>query len=217
MPSYPPSDSPPGEPVRLKLTAGRVLHRVHSEDYDGNTFNPTLADPHWGGGRFDSTEADPYGFLYASSDDEGAVCEALLRDVPLEDHGSRLLLRKAYEDRVLSEVVLQEEAELVSLLNGKALGRLGQGGDTWLVTCSSAEYGMTRRWAHSIRAWAPWAEGLAWRSRRDPDKLAYVFFDDRLKSSFELVSSLRLASHEGERRLREILAGYSVGLSPGRP
>lgn len=189
---------------------------MHSTSLAASRFNPVLADSHWGGGRFDATEADPYAYLYAGIDDECAVCEALLRDVPLES-GSRFLPRAAFSGRSLSRLVVSSDVTLVSLRDGEDLARMGQG-DTWLVSCPSSEYGFTRRWAHAIRSWSPTAEGIVWRSRRDPSRDAYVFFADRVSAellddtSDPLFESggLALDSLPGERLLVRLLAKYRV-------
>lgn len=221
MPNVRPPAAPPGEPSIVVLPRGTRLSRVHSDGYAATAFNPTLADPHWGGGRFDATEADRYGYLYAGDDDECAVCETLLRDLPLESGKGRILPRRAVAGRVLSRLRLTADVSLVGLCDGKQLARLGQG-DTWLVSCPSSEYGASRRWGHAIRRWAPAAAGLVWRSRRDASKRAYVFFEDRFSARFEedgrgipsTLGGLPLDSGVGERYLLEILSEYWVTLAP---
>lgn len=206
------------------LRSGTVLSRVHSRIYTGTGFNHTLADPHWGGGRFDATEADPYGFLYAGSDDECAVAETLLRDLPLAPSGGRILPRAAIAGLDLSRITVSADLPLVSLCDGKELARLGQG-DDWLVGCPSSEYAFTRRWGHAIRRWAPEAAGLVWPSRRDRVKRAYVLFEDRLTAEVEeapggvppTLRGLPLDSGIGEKYLLEVLAGYWVTLSVPSP
>lgn len=219
MPNIPPPEKPPAAPALVSVPAGTRLSRVHSSRFGACQFNPTLADSHWGGGRFDATEADPYGFLYAGADDECAVCEALLRDLPLEA-GSRLLPRVALAGRSLSRLLLSSNVTVVSLSSGKDLARIGQG-DNWLVSCPAAEYGFTRRWARAIRSWSPAAEGFVWPSRRDASKVAYVFFEDRLSAKlvddrndplFE-AGGLALDSVVGEKYLLTLLAEYRVTLS----
>jgi hypothetical protein len=219
VPNVPPPEKPPAAPALSRVPAGTRISRVHSTELGASQFNPTLADSHWGGGRFDATEADPYAYLYAGADDECAVCEALLRDLPLGS-GFRLLPRAALSGRSLSRLVLSSDVTVVSLMSGKDFSRIGQG-DNWLVSCPSADYGFTRRWAHAIRSWSPPAEGFVWPSRRDPSKAAYVFFEDRF--SAELVDDrsdplfkaggLALDSLPGEKYLVSLLAKYWVTLS----
>ena len=221
MPNFQPPQIPPAAPAVSVLAKGTRLSRVHSSQFTGAQFNPTLADSHWGGGRFDATEADPYGYLYAGSDDECAVCETLLRDLPLVPARGRLLPRRAIAGRVLSRLILTAEVPLISLCDGKDLARCGQG-DKWLVSCPSSEYAFTRRWAQAIREWALEAEGLVWLSRRDPSKRAYIFFGDRFSANLEEApgglpstpGGIPLDSGVGERYLLEILGEYRVTLAP---
>ena len=145
-PDQPPPTRYLGAPRRFQLLADTVLTRLHKARFGVTDFNPTVARSAYAGGRFDATPDDAYPFLYGADDDATAVSETLLRDVPSDEHG----------DRILPAAV---------------------GQDTWLTTAS--EYALTRRWASAIREWAPWAQGLTWRSRREPDGFAYVLFADR--------------------------------------
>jgi hypothetical protein len=113
------------------------------------------------------------------------------------------------------------ELELVSLRSGADLAAVAQ--DTWLVHAPSSEYGFTRRWAHQIRRWAPWAAGFVWHSRREPDGAAFVFFEDRCPSdAFEEITSdtpipvtdCRLDTGAGNVYVRELLAAYRVAIDP---
>jgi hypothetical protein len=92
-----PNVAPPlrydGRPVRWTLAAGTPLSRIHNLTWGVCDFNPTLADRHWGGGRFDATDDEPYGYMYGATADTVAVSEVLLRDVPFGDTGARLLPR----------------------------------------------------------------------------------------------------------------------------
>lgn len=221
MANVPPPAVPPAAPAEIVLPAGTPLSRIHSVSFGGTELNPTLADSHWGGGRFDGTETDPYPYLYAASDDECAVCEALLRELPLKPGGGRLLPRSAIAGRVLSRLVSAKDVSLVTLCSGKDLARLGQG-DSWLVSCPASQYGYTRRWAQAIRRWSPAAQGLIWPSRRDPAKRSYLFFGDRLSAGLQEADGgwmseeggLPLDSGMGERYLLEILEEYRVTLPP---
>jgi len=222
VPNFQPPETPPDAPAEKVLAKGTILSRVHSSNFAGAQFNPTPADSHWGGARFDSTtESEAYDYLYAGSDDECAVCETLLRDLPLAPSGGRLLPRSAIKGRVLSRLVLTADISLISLCDGKDLARCGQG-DNWLISCPSSEYGFTRRWAHALRKWAPKAEGIVWSSRRDVSKQAYIIFGDRFHASFEdapgglppAAGGIPLDSGVGGRYLLGILGEYRVTLAP---
>ena len=176
-PNQPPPTSYEGAPQRFPLPAGTRLTRIHSAAFDVTRFNPTVARSDLLGGRFDATPDDEYAFLYAAEDDATAVSEALLRDLPIDDRGARLLPRVRLSGLRISWLRTTLDMALVSLRSGGDLAAVGQ--DTWLTHSPAAEYAMTRRWASAVREWAPWASGLTWRSHREPEGFAYVFFDDR--------------------------------------
>ena len=221
MPNTPVPGDYDGTPAPWTLPADTPLSRIHSVAWEVSAFNPTLADPHWGGGRFDATASDQYGYIYAGSNDSVAVSETLLRDLPIDEHGSQLLPRKALSNRRIGWLKPQEALELVSLRSGVDLAAVSQ--DTWLTQAPSLEYGFTRRWGHAIRAWAPWATGFVWYSRREPAGLSFVFFDDRCPADvFEEVTTgtpiprtdSRLDAGEGHVYVRELLQRYRVTLYP---
>ena len=135
------------------------------------------ADIRFGGGRFDGTDLDPYPFAYFGESDHVAVAEALLRDVPADDRGARFLAKRYWTGRQISRVELTQEAKMVDLRSGPALGAIGQ--DTWLTTCGPEDYPQTRSWAEWLRIEAPDAHGITWLSKREPGAEVYVFFGDR--------------------------------------
>lgn len=210
-----------GTPARWTLPAYTLLSRIHSVGWDICAFNPTLADPHWGGARFDATADDRYAYIYGGSDDFVAVSEVLLRDLPIDDHGSQLLPRAALSDCRIGWLQPRVTLDLVSLRSGEDLAAVAQ--DTWLTHAPSMEYGFTRRWGHAIRAWAPWAAGFVWYSRREPAGEAFVFFDDRCPAdAFEEITTgtpvpatdNRLDLGQGHVYVRELLQRYRVTLQP---
>ena len=85
-------------------------------------------------------------------------------------------------DLSVSRLTLTQDLDLVSLIDGRDLGAIGQ--SDWLVSCSGPDYPYTREWAHWLRRVAPWAHGLIWDSKRDRGGLALVLFGDRLARDF---------------------------------
>jgi RES domain len=221
LPNDPPPSDYNGKPNGWSLAPGTRLSRVHEVRYETCTFNPTVTDQHWGGGRFDATEEDRYGYIYAGSSELVAVSEALLRDLATDDHGARLLPTKALEGRRLGWLAPTSPLDLVSLRSGADLAAVAQ--DTWLTQAPSSDYAFTRRWGHAIRKWAPWAAGLVWRSRLEPDGLAFIFFDDRCPDgAFEEIlhgtpvdaADSNLYAGAGHVFLRALLEHYRVAVGP---
>ena len=162
-------------PHRFVLSAGTTMTRIHSANFDAAEFNPTAAVGEFVGGRFDSTPGDHFAFLYTAGDNATAICEMLLRDLPIGNRGIRELPTTRLSRLRITRLRTTVDLELVTLRSGKDLAAIGQ--DTWLTT--TTEYATTRKWASAIRGWAPWACGLTWRSFREPDGFTYVFFSDR--------------------------------------
>jgi RES domain len=198
----------------VTLSAGTVLSRVHRSAYGGLDFNPVASDVVFGGGRFDSTNADPYGFLYAGVSDATAIAEALLRDLDANDYGARFLAKKYWRGRQLSRLKTTTDLELVALRTGTDLGAVGVG--TWLTDCDPDEYPESRAWGHWIRSIAPGAAGFLWLSKREPGTDAYVFFDDRCTSMTftaapgPLPGACDFDDVTGRQWLRDHLAPYRV-------
>lgn len=159
----------------VAVPANTLLVRVHSVRFGPAEFNPNSCPTAEAGGRFDSLGGE-YSYLYAGEDDDVAIAEALLRQVPFPSDGPRQLPRRVLENLVLSRLRTTRELQVVSL-RGADLGQINQ--DVWLTKCEAADYVETRQWAAAIRTWAPDASGFVWRSRRDEDHLAYVLFGDR--------------------------------------
>ena len=73
----------------------------------------------------------PYSFLYAADDDATAVSEVLLRDLPLDERGARLLPRARLRNLRIGWLTTNRDLQLVDLRSGRDLAAIGQ--DTWLT------------------------------------------------------------------------------------
>ena len=217
-PSQPPEHYD-GQPRSFLLTAGTRLSRIHSSTFALTAFNPTIARSRLQGARFDATPDDPYGFLYAAESDATAVSEVLLRDLPLDPRGARLLPRARLSNLRIGWLTSTRDLALVSLRSGQDLAAVGQ--DTWLTTASAREYPLTRSWSAAIRTWAPWCSGLTWRSHREPEGFAYVFFEDRCPTGCLAevteetplpMAARQLEGGIGRLYLERILESYRVAL-----
>ena len=203
------------------------MARIHRTGYAPTQFNPNSFSEHSEsfGGRFDSTPDDPYPFLYAAADEGTAVSEALLRYAERGDTGTRILHRGLISDQKISWIETQHDLELVDLSTGECLGAVGA--DSRLTTATEEEYHMTRKWSAWIREQtrdaSERAQGLIWRSLREPAGYAYVFYKDRCPDDAFKTRTVGLPIPAAERRLdqgkgrdflEEILKSYNVALSP---
>lgn len=209
--------APPGTPTLITLPAGTTYFRVHQSAYPAASFNPTPSHRYYGGGRFDSTDDDSYGYLYMGDTVDVAVSETLLRDLNLSPTGHRVVPRRKVRGRRISAVTLTVDIDIVSLRTGHELGALGQ--DPWLTTADPRDYAQTRHWGHWIRSHVPHAAGYRWLSRREPADHAYVLFDDRLPPDTVLATSdpavpagplADFDTGQGLRALRRRLNAYQV-------
>ncbi|MCY4507654.1 MAG: RES family NAD+ phosphorylase [Acidobacteria bacterium] len=198
-----PRQAPPpqydGSPDAFLLPAGARLTRIHSASFSVTDFNPTVARSPLRGSRFDATPDDQFGFLYAAGDDATAVSEVLLRDLPLDQRGARLLPRARLKNLRIGWLATNRDLHLVDLRSGRNLAAIGQ--DTWLTAGPACDYELTRAWASAIRAWAPWSSGLTWRSHREPAGFVYVLFEDRMTEACLTEVSTGVPLIDEDRRL----------------
>ena len=179
-PSHPPSGY--FQPNIMQLPAGSKLIRIHTTQDPATTFH-TLNQPSSEitvGGRFDPSDEDNFGFLYAASDDETAAAEVLMRGLHVVPSTRRFIPLKTLDNNSISCVETRVDLPLVTLRTDADLKVIGQ--DRWLTTSPASDYPLTREWASAIREWEPEAAGLTWRSRRNPPGDCYMFFSDRCQS-----------------------------------
>ncbi|MGW1713067.1 RES family NAD+ phosphorylase [Streptomyces sp. NPDC002156] len=217
MPNYRPPEALTGTPGKVTLARGTTLYRIHGSHRGAAEFNPIPSHCLYGGGRFDATSCDPYGYLYAGLSAAAAVCETLLRSLPFDPSGGpRLLPRRAVEGRRLSTLRLTADVGVLPLTSAQELAAVHQ--DTWLVHTESHEYPYTRDWAHWIRRHTePWAQGLVWSSKREPADRTVVLFDDRCPEGalgVEEGDAMDFGTAEGREWLNSLLLPYYVQLAP---
>lgn len=214
MPAIPPPPRCPGAIVFRHLEAGSRVWRVHSSRWDADSFNPSAAPSVLRGGRFDSVDGS-FAYTYVGEDEEAAVAETIMRDLPFDGH-PRIVLKTRFEDKFVTGVEVLRQLSLVSLL-GADLTQVGQ--DLWLTKCDADEYLLTRAWSAAIRGWAPNADGFVYRCRHDEERLAYVLFDDgdvpvsRARGSLRAtLDTLSLRSPGGLEVLRRVASRHNASL-----
>ncbi|WP_308120321.1 RES family NAD+ phosphorylase [Streptomyces bambusae] len=201
----------------MTLPAGTPLYRVHSARRAADAFNPVPSHCLYGGGRFDATACDRYGYLYAGLTPEAAVSETLLHSLPFDPAGgARLVPAVAVLSRRLSVVRTATDVDLVALVSGQDLAAVQQ--DSWLVQAEARDYPYTRDWGHWIRSrTGPWAKGFLWASKREPAERALVLFADRCPPGLlteDPEESVDFSSAAGRRWLNEVLLPYHARLAP---
>ncbi|GAB3408140.1 RES family NAD+ phosphorylase [Flindersiella endophytica] len=178
MPAGIPPTHCPGRPEQELLPAGTALWRVHNKKRPASVFSPVPAHLFFGGGRFDSTEKDEYGYVYLGTQPRTALSERYLRSLPYSETGTRVLPRAGLKNRRLSKVEVTSRLRLLPLVTADDLRAICQ--DEWLVTADGpTTYPLTRHWGHYLRRRHPWAQGFVWESLRDRPERALVLFADR--------------------------------------
>lgn len=220
-----PNSKPPATlqtaPALVTVPTGTVLFRVHQASFPADSFNPGPSHRYYGGGRFDSTADDNYGYLYAGEQVATAVAETLLRDLPVEDSGTRVLPRVRVRGRKISAIATTTDVSLVNMTSAVGLASVAQ--DPWLTWADPRDYAQTRHWGHWIRSQVPTAQGYVWPSRREPPTRAFVLFEDRLPAgaihavpNHPAVPAGARAGFDtppGLRALRKMLAIYNVSIA----
>ncbi|MER7717777.1 RES family NAD+ phosphorylase [Streptomyces flaveolus] len=217
MPNYRPPENLTGTPAKATLAQGTLLHRVHALHRNATAFNPQPAHCLYGGGRFDATPCDRYGYLYAGTTPGAAVCETLLRSLPFDPEGGpRLVPGVGVARRGLSTLRLAADLTVVSLMTAQDLAGVRQ--DSWLVQTEAQDYAYTRDWAHWIRRHTdPWAQGFVWASKREPGDRTVVLFGDRCPpGALEALPghTVDFSTADGRRYLDSVLQPYHAQLAP---
>jgi RES domain len=215
VPPVRPPASAPVPPNLVTMPARTVLWRVHRRSRSGVNFKDVLADRNFGGNRFDSTAGDPFSFLYAAPQQETALLETLVRSIPFNARGERLLRRSVISGVRISAAEPVTDLTLISLLTHQDLAAACQ--DEWLVQAPPAEYPQTRRWAQWLRSQAPLAQGLVWLSVRNLGSQSVVLFGDRCPDgALQAVpgAAVDLDTADGEAWLNEQLAPYRISVRP---
>ena len=99
---------------------------------------------------------------------------------------------------------------------GAGAQQLGQ--DDWLTHCDEIDYPICRTWAAAIHAWEPEADGLIWRSKRDPgERVAVLWSDPELPAPIEPTkppSSEPLLHGPAALRLKSFLVRWRLYIEP---
>ncbi len=196
---------------RMTLPMGSELHRIHSDRFDGNTFNPCL-------GR--STRFAPLTrsdnscvpTAYAASNLECAVHETVFHEIEF-NAARKNITYSAVEQLAYSSVRMRRDLALAKLfepdLNRWGLTR----GD--LIDTFAADYEATAKWALAIHDAHGDIDGLIWTSRRCDPERAYLLFGDRADpKDLEVLHTQRIGHNEPLLlRIREYAGRAGIFLS----
>lgn len=206
-----PPDPSSLDPLIGSWPAGRSIVRVH-------TLGRGPAEFARGGGaigRFHPlsvSDDSVIPWLYGAEDDEGAICETVLHDIPFV-LGARLTEARL-AGRAIATIAPHRDLRLVEL-RGLGLRRLGLR-RTDIVDTLPTAYPKTTRWAQALHDCPAHPDGLLWQARPDDAKESLVLFGDRVgEDEFDVIDEpILLALGEGLDRVRRVLTLAGIVLLP---
>ena len=159
---------PPDSLLSLRLPievvpARTPLHRVHRTAFPPIFFGPGLGAPPTY--RFDSASG-AFGVLYVALDFAGALVETLARNPR-----RRMVAEADITSRAASVLRCRRDLRVVQL-HGAGLQRLGLDN-----AISTGPYTPCGAWSDALFAHPEAPDGLAFRSRHDPDRLCLAIFE----------------------------------------
>lgn len=189
----PPTDLNERELPVVQFEQGSIFYRVHQAQYEPIYFGRS------GRSRFDAPKGE-YGILYAAIDDFCAFRETIGRFSQY-----RLISTEVLSKRRISEIEASRDFKFVDL-TGEGL--------TWLEADGrlfTGSYHIAQKWALALFAHPSRPDGLYYRSRYDPSRLAVTVYS-RQEQDFKLVKSWKLLSEDYQDSLAKILSTYQYGL-----
>ncbi|XAS73277.1 RES family NAD+ phosphorylase [Micrococcaceae bacterium Sec5.1] len=172
------------------MALGTILHRIHSNRFRPNQFNPGPQ----GAGRFHFFGDPLVPALYLAETREAALAETLLHDIPVGAPAT--LPRSIYANSVLAGLELKRQVRIAEFF-GLGLRALGIEA-TQLTDTPMDNYPQTRKWAQA--AHSAGFDGIGWMSKRDNSARAFMLFGDRFQEDhLEVVpgSGLAFAAADG--------------------
>ncbi len=158
----PPADLKNREPLLFTASVRETWFRSHEVARDGVFFGTTKSQ------RWDSPTG-AYGVLYLGADAYCAFMESIGRGVLR----TRFVPSSQLNLRGLSKIRFRRDLVLVDLVNSGGLTRLGAEGSL----TSGTGYRNSQRWSEALRSHPAKPDGIYYRSRHDPARVACALFE----------------------------------------
>ncbi len=182
------------QPLVLPVSVGARLYRLHWKDKAALFFGKTKRS------RFDAPDGS-YGVLYLGHDPHCVLIETFGQAT-----GASLVTLAALQARFLTEVTATRELRLVDLASSGGLARIGADG-----RLLDGPHNLSQRWSLALKHHPAMPDGILYRARHDPARMAYVLFD-HAQDALEERSMGSLADPANAALLAEILNTYKFGL-----
>ncbi len=182
------------------LAAETPLYRAHRTTHGPIFFGPCPGAP--ATYRFDSASGG-FGVLYVALGLAGTLVETLLRNPR-----RKMVAHADIETRATSVLRCRRDLRVVRL-HGAGLQILGLDN-----SISTGPYEPCGAWADALWAHPEAPDGLAFRSRHDPDEICFAIFE-RPATPFDADPPVRLVDRL--REVADLLSRYGKSLAPAPP
>jgi len=174
------------------VSAAGPWYRTHRSDLDPLFFGRLVRN------RFDAPDKS-FGVLYLAREPHGAFIETFGRD----RDGFGVLGWSDLQSRSLTQVESREPLVLVDL-SGAGLAR--------------GDHSMSRSWSAALYRHPSSPDGIAYRCRHDPDRVAVAVFD-RVAPRLSTIPLGRFSEWKLRSVLRHLLDAYELGVlgAPSQP
>jgi len=182
------------QPLVSALPVGKRLYRLHRKGEAALFFGKTKKS------RFDAPDAS-YGVLYLGKDAHCAFIETFGQST-----GESLVTVVALQARLLAEVVVTRECNLIDGAHSGGLARIGADG-----RLLDGPHDISQRWSLALKQHPANPDGILYLARHDPARMAYALFDN-VEAALTARSMGSLADPANAPLLADILNTYNFGL-----
>ncbi len=200
-----PGDHPPPHvelaaqrPLIFTVPKGGVLYRHHQKIHDPIYFGKR------GDYRFDDPDCPRpgcFGVLYAGSDPECCLLESCGTTTAVP------AVSVVYLDaRAIARIELTGSLRFIDLVDAGGLARIGADG-----RLTTGSYGLAQRWSAALKKHPCKPDGIRYRSRHAPERIAYAIYERPL-GSFSVTSLGSFIDPANEALFKRILKTYNFAL-----
>ena len=190
----PPPDLDERSPLLYTLESGAFIFRLHRAGFSPLYFGKT------GGNRFDSPDGS-FGVLYAGEDEYCCFIETCGQST-----GTASVSGAFLDERHQAEMKLTAPMNLIDLVSSGGLPRIGADG-----RLMDGSHAVAQRWSAALRKHPSKPDGILYRARHDPAKLAFAIFECS-PTAFTVNSRGSLRDPGNVKLLASILNHYDFGL-----
>jgi hypothetical protein len=200
-----PGDHPPPHselvaqhPLIYTVLAGEVLYRHHQKAHKPIYFGKK------GDYRFDDPDCPKprcFGVLYAGADPECCLLESCGTTTGVPAVSGAYL-----DERAIARMELTGPLRFIDLVDDGGLASIGADG-----RLATGSYKVAQQWSAALKNHPCKPDGIRYRSRHAPERIAYAIYERRL-GSFRVTSMGSFADPSNEALFKRILKTYNFAL-----